>query len=115
MGVFEAYFMNNILCSLQISLSGSPEPLNEKIMGLDNLILRNLQSNGSYSLQMTVEDTCLPDILTQRTESKECECRAFKANLISVLRGEKNRFFIKCKSVFPTNNINHCCQGQMSQ
>ena len=76
MGVFEAYFMNNILCSLQISLSGSPEPLNEKIMGLDNLILRKLQSNGSYSLQMTVEDTCLPDILTQRTESKECECRA---------------------------------------
>ena len=76
MGVFEAYFMNNILCSLQISLSGSPEPLNEKIMGLDNLILRNLQSNESYCLQMMVEDTCLPDILTQRTESKECECRA---------------------------------------
>ena len=55
--------MNNIPCSVQISL-----------MGLDNLILRKLQSNGSYSLQMTVEDTCLPDILTQRTESKECEC-----------------------------------------
>ena len=85
MGVFEAYFMNNILCSLQISLSGSPEPLNEKIMGLDNLILRNLQSNESYCLQMMVEDTCLPDILTQRTESVSVELRS--GNVSAVILG----------------------------
>ena len=85
MGVFEAYIMNNILCSLQISLSGSPEPLNEKIMGLDNLILRNLQSNESYCLQMMVEDTCLPDILTQRTESVSVELRS--GNVSAVILG----------------------------
>ena len=85
MGVFEAYFMNNILCSLQISLSGSPEPLNEKIMGLDNLILRNLQSNESYCLQMMVEDTCIPDILYQRTESVSVELRS--GNVSAVILG----------------------------
>ena len=90
MGVFEAYLMNNILCSLQISLSGSPEPLNEKIMGLDNLILRNLQSNESYCLQMMVEDTCLPDILTQRTESVSVELRSgnVSAVILGVNRGK---------------------------
>ena len=39
----------------------------------------------------------------------------FKANLISVLREEKERFIIKCKSVFPTNDTNHCYQRPMSR
>lgn len=75
-GLSDIHLMNNIPCSVQISLMGGAEQLTEEIMSLDNHILRNIESNGSYSLKMSVDDTCLPDILTQRTETVDLSLKS---------------------------------------
>lgn len=75
-GLSDIHLMNNIPCSVQISLMGGAEQLDEEIMSLDNHILRNIESNGSHSLKMSVDDSCLPDILTQRSETVDLSLKS---------------------------------------
>ena len=81
-GLSDIHLMNNIPCTVQISLMGGAEQLDEEIMSLDNHILRNIESNGSYSLKMSVDDTCLPDILTQRTEKVDLSLKSGEVSAI---------------------------------
>ena len=81
-GHSDIHLMNNIPCTVQISLMGGAEQLDEEIMSLDNYILRNIESNGSYSLKMSVDDTCLPDILTQRTEKVDLSLKSGEVSAI---------------------------------
>ena len=81
-GLSDIHLMNNIPCTVQISLMGGAEQLDEEIMSLDNHILRNIESNGSYSLKMSVDDTCLPGILTQRTEKLDLSLKSGEVSSI---------------------------------
>ena len=75
-GLSDLDLMNNIPCSVQISLMGGTEQLDEEIFSLKNHILRNIESDGMYSLKMSVDDTCLPDILTKRTETMDISLKS---------------------------------------
>ena len=78
----DVHLMNNIPCSVQISLMGGTERLDEEILSLENHILRNIESNGSYRLKMSVDDTCLPDILTQRTETVDLSLKSGEVSAV---------------------------------
>eukprot|EP00092_Neocalanus_flemingeri_P064379 GFUD01078125.1.p1 GENE.GFUD01078125.1~~GFUD01078125.1.p1 ORF type:complete len:713 (-),score=207.39 GFUD01078125.1:317-2455(-) len=70
-GFSEIHFMNNIPCHVSLQLSnGTGLVQEEAIDKLENMVLRNLEP-GKYSLDMEVSSTCLPAILTKRTEQVE--------------------------------------------
>ena len=81
-GLSDLHLMNNIPCSVQISLMGGTEQLDEEIMSLENHILRNIESDGMYSLKMSVDDSCLPDILTQRTETMDISLKSKQVSAV---------------------------------
>ena len=84
-GSSDIHLMNNIPCTVRVSLMGGPGQLDEEIMSLENHILRDIDSNGSYSLKMSVDDACLPDILTKRTETVDISLKS--GNVTAVILG----------------------------
>jgi len=70
-GFSDIHLMNNIPCNVSMQLSnGSGLIREESIESLENLVVRSLEP-GKYSLDMVVSSTCLPAILTKRTEQVE--------------------------------------------
>jgi len=67
-GTSHIHFLNNIPCHVSLQLSNNTGLIHEQaIDALENLVLRDLDP-GKYSLDMEVSPTCLPAILTKRTE-----------------------------------------------
>jgi len=70
-GFSDIHFMNNIPCHVSLQLSNATGLVHEEaIDALENMVLRNLDP-GKYSLDMEVSPTCLPEILSKRTEQVE--------------------------------------------
>jgi len=70
-GFSDIHFMNNIPCHVSLQLSNATGLVHEEaIDSLENMVLRDIEP-GKYSLDMEVSSTCLPEILSKRTEQVE--------------------------------------------
>lgn len=68
-GLSDIHLMNNIPCPVAVKLlQGSEAVFDQEVLGLDNHIGHNIAS-GSYKLMVSVDNECMPDILTQRQET----------------------------------------------
>merc|ERR1712012_617210 len=88
-GFSNIHLMNNLPCPVSVKMINSSSTLfDEEVPGLDNLIVYDLES-GSYDLEMSVDDDCLPSLITQRTNkvSLALESRNVSAVVLSVEDG----------------------------
>ena len=88
-GFSNIHLMNNLPCPVSVKMINSSSTLfDDEVSGLDNLIVYDLES-GSYDLEMSVDDDCLPSLITQRTNkvSLALESRNVSAVVLSVEDG----------------------------
>ena len=90
LGESHLHLMNNLPCHVNIRISNDTGIVSDSgIEELTNLVLRSLEPNATFTVDMKVAESCLPDILTVRQAQVEVTAMEGMVTpvLLSVLGG----------------------------
>merc|ERR1719309_850654 len=86
MGESHLHLMNSLPCHASIRISNETVIVSDiGIEGMENLVIRSLAPNTTFTVDMKVSTTCLPDILTVR--QADVEVSALGAMVTPILLG----------------------------